>query len=99
MGGFYVWSKWSIIKFKIFNEHDLSQFDEIYEDILKKKQKRAEDEKLEVSTVTNPNDSFVPGLYVCGDNKGGTVSDSNRKQQLVLKRLAFLMVCYFVMLF
>ncbi|AOA62452.1 Respiratory complex III assembly [Komagataella phaffii CBS 7435] len=89
MGGFYVWSKWNIIKFKIFNEHDLSKFDEIYEDILKKKQKRAEDEKLEVSTVTNPNDSFVPGLYVCGDNKGGTVSDSGRKQQLVLKRLAF----------
>ncbi|GMG39191.1 unnamed protein product [Ambrosiozyma monospora] len=69
-----IMNNWSYLKYKfIGGSYDLSHFDEYYEGLQEKKQKKKEMLDDRMFHVTDPNDSSVPGVYICGSNLHGLV--------------------------
>ncbi|ONH77758.1 Protein FMP25, mitochondrial [Pichia kudriavzevii] len=88
LGSLEVYNNWSFLKSKYFGNGELESFDEMYERIKNKKQKKKQELELFAKTITNPNDSSVPGVYVCGDNRSQLVSDEKDYQLIpVFKRI------------
>ncbi|KAH3660568.1 hypothetical protein OGAPHI_007154 [Ogataea philodendri] len=89
VGGYEVYRNWEYLRRKIFGDsYDLSHFDEVYAQIQEKQQKKKDRLETMNVTLTNPNSSEVPGLYICGDNSNKMVSsDSKVKFQPIMKRL------------
>ncbi|ODV85318.1 hypothetical protein CANARDRAFT_184662, partial [[Candida] arabinofermentans NRRL YB-2248] len=84
-----IYNNFTYIKKSIFGgPYDLSHFDEAYEEIKRKKSKKEQELEKQTFSITNPNDSSVPGLYICGNNEFGLVSEDPKvKFQTVFKRL------------
>lgn len=74
IGGFQVYSNRNWIRAQIWGDNfDGESFDEMYAGLVEKKQKRNQSLLASAQTVTNPNGTEVPGVYVCGNNKYGLV--------------------------
>ncbi|GAV27774.1 hypothetical protein PMKS-001242 [Pichia membranifaciens] len=88
VGGLQAYQNRVFIKAKLFGEEGLETFDEMYERIKSKKQKKLDALETFATTVTNPNDSSVPGVYICGNNKHHLVVDEDSYDYIpVFKRL------------
>lgn len=88
VGGLQAYQNWAFIKGKFFGEEGLETFDEMYERIKSRKQRKLDALQTFATTVTNPNDSSVPGVYICGNNKYHLVVDEGSFDYIpVFKRL------------
>lgn len=87
IAGLQTYQNWGYLKSKIFGD-ELESFDEMYQRILDKKQKKVDALTAFSTTVSNPNDSSVPGVYICGNNKNHLVVDDDAYDYVpVFKRL------------
>ncbi|GMM28340.1 Fmp25 protein [Martiniozyma asiatica (nom. inval.)] len=69
------------IKSKIWGDNfDLESFDEMYDRIKQKKKAKTEKAKQLANSVTNTNDTSVPGIYICGNDEYGLVSGDFEKK-------------------
>lgn len=85
--GLQVFQNWSFIKSEYFGD-ELESFDEMYDRIKEKKQKKQQRLETYSTTITNPNDSSVPGVYICGNNKNGLVTEDSQYDYVpIFKRL------------
>jgi alpha-tubulin suppressor-like RCC1 family protein len=75
VGGLQVYQHWAVIKSKLWSEDGLETFDEMYDRIKEKKQRKQQAIENFANNVTNPNDTSVPGVYVCGSNTNGLVNE------------------------
>lgn len=88
VGGLQLYQNWTSIKDKYFGPDGLETFDEMYERIKQKKQQKLNALENFATTVTNPNDSSVPGVYICGNNTNHLVVDDDTYDYIpVFKRL------------
>ncbi|KAG7889177.1 hypothetical protein KL905_004921 [Ogataea polymorpha] len=89
IGGYELYRNWDYLKRKVVGDtYDMSKFEEVYAQIQAKQERKKNKLDALNATVTNPNTSDVPGLYICGDNSTQMVSsDPKVKFQSVLKRL------------
>lgn len=90
LGGLEVYSNWASIKSKYFAHDNLESFDEMYERIKEKKQKKQQALEIFSNNISNPNDSSIPGVYICGNNQNHLVAESESFEYIpVFKRLDF----------
>lgn len=88
VGGIQVYQNWTFIKSNYLGENGLESFDEMYDRIKEKKEKKQKALEVFSSTITNPNDSSVPGVYICGNNQNKLVSEEGSFDYVpVFKRL------------
>lgn len=87
IGGLQIYQNWSFIKSNYIGDNELESFDEMYERIKDKKQKKQLNLENFTKKITNPNDSSVPGVYICGNNQSNLVTDEKFEFIPVLKRL------------
>lgn len=77
IGGFQLYNNKNWVKSKIYGDNfDNESFDEMYNGLKEKKKQRSERVIANAQEVSNPNGSDVPGVYICGNNRYGLVSDS-----------------------
>lgn len=88
IGSLQIYQNWSFIKAKLFGDEGLETFDEMYERIKNKKQQKINAIENFANNVTNPNDSTIPGVYICGNNENHLVVDDNSYNYIpIFKRL------------
>lgn len=79
LGGFQLYTHRNWVKAKIYGDNfDNESFDEMYNGLREKKKLKNENLIDNAQAVTNPNGSNVPGIYICGNNKYGLVSNDSQ---------------------
>lgn len=88
LGGLQIYQNWTFLKAKIFGDDSLETFDEMYSRIQQKKQKKIDAIENFSNNVTNPNDSTIPGVYICGNNQNQLVTNDKSYDYVpIFKRL------------
>lgn len=83
-----IYQNWSFIKSKYIGGDNLESFDEMYERIKDKKQKKQLALEKYSKEITNPNGIDIPGVYICGNNQNQLVSEDKEYDYVpVFKRL------------
>lgn len=88
VGSYQIYQNRRWIKAKISGENfDAESFDNMYQELKQKKKAKQDSILANAQQVTNPNDSSVPGVYICGNNQFKLVEDSDALNVPLFKRL------------